>query len=404
MSDFCQNEINFINREMQKGYYHDPGQGYAGYYGGNGYAFDGPGYGPEHVPEGAYRASCYMQTPLSHTIPATCTENGVYPQHYNASCMQDATSNGIVAGAPVNQTHAVTTTTKEIYPWMRESRQNAKNKQLSPVGDGNGPPKRSRTAYTSAQLVELEKEFHYNRYLCRPRRIEMAALLNLSERQIKIWFQNRRMKYKKDQKQKLLMEKIQIEQNSIGGASGPPDSVETMGNANSGSESETDSSSTPVPQGGIPSEPGSDARGNPDHGQSPPNRSPNMPCSTQQTHMTGVDLPKGHYTGLLQDERQLPNSPTVEHHHMNANYGIQQYNQNMPSSMQQTDNMSHSTTNGPLQNMSYMSGTGLGPGPGPMHLPIQQVQATDSNGYYFNNSVSYSQGTYSVSPPKLTHI
>ena len=51
-----------------------------------------------------------------------------------------------------------------------------------------------RVVYTDHQRLELEKEFHYTRYITIRRKSELAQALALSERQVKIWFQNRRAK------------------------------------------------------------------------------------------------------------------------------------------------------------------------------------------------------------------
>ncbi|XP_038221532.1 homeobox protein Hox-C4a-like [Zerene cesonia] len=68
---------------------------------------------------------------------------------------------------------------------------------------GMKKPKRVRTAFTTEQIMQLEQEYAKTKYLERNRRLELSHTLRLGERTIKVWFQNRRMKEKKDKAEEM---------------------------------------------------------------------------------------------------------------------------------------------------------------------------------------------------------
>ncbi|XP_023954113.2 homeobox protein pnx-like [Bicyclus anynana] len=107
--------------------------------------------------------------------------------------------NVLMAVTPLSETKEINSWENRpfVHSWPESSRQKKINKDTG-TRTIKKKSKRNRTAYTTDQLKSLEKAFEVRKYIDADRRKELAKYLNIGEKCVKVWFQNRRMKEKRD--------------------------------------------------------------------------------------------------------------------------------------------------------------------------------------------------------------
>ncbi|XP_060689160.1 homeobox protein not2-like [Hemiscyllium ocellatum] len=95
---------------------------------------------------------------------------------------------------------------------------------LTPLKSKGAKSKRVRTIFSHEQLARLEEEFARQQYMVGSERLLLATALHLNESQVKVWFQNRRIKWRK---QSLEQQQAKLARLGIVATQASPDSQST---------------------------------------------------------------------------------------------------------------------------------------------------------------------------------
>ncbi|XP_066286982.1 homeobox protein CHOX-CAD-like isoform X3 [Branchiostoma lanceolatum] len=156
----------------------------------------GPGQRPEEWDGRGY--NCSAGTGLTAGPTGSCTAFPGMDYPVPVGCIQ--ANSPAVSGVTTNSTNSQRPQhSRNPYDWMRKS-----NYSTSPPPGKTRTKDKYRVVYSDHQRLELEKEFYSNKYITIKRKVQLANELGLSERQVKIWFQNRRAKQRKMAKRKEL--------------------------------------------------------------------------------------------------------------------------------------------------------------------------------------------------------